>query len=151
MMEEVCLSRKFLRNFTYFIIVLCVKWPLAITSRHRLASMLRPKQKRCSNTRLGKDKSTLECIKTENLAQVAPIDSFSYCLKLRITFGRDDMRYMEECKTKLVFKFILIPIRTFYYLSVPLLHLLYERKGKQFPPYSFLCHARDAQAWTHFL
>jgi hypothetical protein len=51
--------------------------------------MLRPEQKRHNNMPLGKHKSGLECIKTKNLAQAIPIDSFSYCSKSRITLGRE--------------------------------------------------------------
>ena len=43
MMEEVCLSIKFSRNFTCSVIGLCVKRPPAVMSRHRLASMSIPK------------------------------------------------------------------------------------------------------------
>jgi hypothetical protein len=39
MMEEVCLSRKFSRNFTCPVIGLCVKWPLTVMPRHRSTSM----------------------------------------------------------------------------------------------------------------
>ena len=56
MMEEVCLSMKFSRNFTCSIIGLCVKRPPVVMSRHRLASMSIPKQKRHSSMLLGKDK-----------------------------------------------------------------------------------------------
>jgi hypothetical protein len=52
---------------------LCVKEAPAFTSRYRSDSMSRPKQNRCNNTLSGKDKCGPECIKTENLAQAAPI------------------------------------------------------------------------------
>ena len=39
----------------------------------------------------GKDKSGSVCINTENLAQAAPIDSFSYCPKSRIALGRESI------------------------------------------------------------
>ena len=84
MMEEEILSMKCSRNFTCFVIVLCVKRPPAVTSRHRLASMSIPKQMSHSNMLSGKDKFRPACINGENLAQAATIDSFSYCLKSRI-------------------------------------------------------------------
>ena len=40
----------------------------------------------------GKDKSEPACINAENLAQAAPIDSFSYCSKSRIDLGRESIR-----------------------------------------------------------
>ena len=45
MMEEVCLSIKFLRNFTCSVIGLCVKRPPTIMSRHRSVSMSIPKER----------------------------------------------------------------------------------------------------------
>ena len=60
---------------------------LKISSGHRLASI--PNQKGHSNMLAGKDKSRPACINAENLAQVAPIDSFSRCSKSRIAFGRE--------------------------------------------------------------
>ena len=87
--EEVCLSMKFSRNFTCSIIGLCVKQPLVVISRHRLASI--PKQKSCSNMLSGKDKFGPACINAKNLAQAAPIDSFLRCSKLRIALGRESI------------------------------------------------------------
>ena len=71
-----CLAMKFSRNSTCSIIVLCVNHPLAVTSRHRSASMSRPKQKRHKITPSGKDKSRPICINVENQAQPTPIDTF---------------------------------------------------------------------------
>ena len=134
MTEEECLSMKYSRNSTYSVIVLCVKRPPAIMSRHRLACVLIPKQKHRSNMLSGKDKSGLVCNNTENLAQAAPVDSFLRCSKSRIALGWEliwDIGKNE--KVKLVFKFILVPIHTFYGMCVPLLCLRREREGKQFP------------------
>jgi hypothetical protein len=75
MMEEVCLSMKFSRNFTCSVIGLCVKQPPAVTFRHWLACLSIPKQKIHNNMLSGKDKSGLACINAKNLAQPAPIDS----------------------------------------------------------------------------
>ena len=66
MIEEECLCMKCSRNSTYSVIVLCVKRPPAVMSRHRLASV--PKQKSHSNMLSGKDKSGPVCINVENLA-----------------------------------------------------------------------------------
>ena len=93
MTEEECLSMKFSRNFTYSIIGLCVKRPLVVMCRHRLACMLVPKQKSHSNMLSGKDKSGPVCINAEILTQAAPIDS-SRCSKSRIAPGREMMRDM---------------------------------------------------------
>jgi hypothetical protein len=92
MTEEVCLSRKFLRNFTCSIIGLCVKRPPVVMSRHRSSSMSRPKQKRRNNTPSGQDESGPACINIENLAQAAPINSFSYYSKSRIVFVRETIQ-----------------------------------------------------------
>jgi hypothetical protein len=62
MTEEVRLSMKFSRNSICSIIGLCVKRPPAVTSRHRLASMSRPKQNRHKIIPLGNDKSGQACI-----------------------------------------------------------------------------------------
>ena len=61
-------------------------------SRHRSACVSMPKQKNHSNMLSGKDKFGPVCINAENLAQVAPIDSFSYCSKSRIALGRETIR-----------------------------------------------------------
>jgi hypothetical protein len=66
MTEEECLCKKWSRNYTCSVIVLCVKRPLAVTSRHRLASI--PTQKRRNNTPLGKDKSGPACTNAKNLS-----------------------------------------------------------------------------------
>ena len=96
MTEEVCLAMKCSRNSTCFIIVLCVNRPPVVTSRHRSASMSRPEQKRCKITPSGKDKSRLACVNDENLAQAAPIDSFSRYSKSRIGPGRETIRDMGK-------------------------------------------------------
>ena len=67
MTKEVCLSLNFSRNFTCFVICLCVKRPPIVISRHWLASMSIPKQKSHNHILSGKDKSGPTCINTENL------------------------------------------------------------------------------------
>ena len=91
MMEQECLSTKCSRNSTCSVIVLCVKRPLAVMSRHRLASMSIPKQKSRNNMLLGKDKSRPVSINAKNLAQAAPIDSL-HCSKSRIAFSRESIQ-----------------------------------------------------------
>ena len=71
---------------------LCVNWPPAIVSRHRSAVISIPTQKNQSNMLSGKVKSGPSCINAENLAQAAPIDSFSYYSKSRIALGRESIR-----------------------------------------------------------
>ena len=87
MIEEECLCMKCSRNSTYSVIVLCVKRPPAVMSRHRLASV--PKQKSHINMLSGKNKSGPTCINVENLAQATPIESFLRCSKSRIALGRE--------------------------------------------------------------
>jgi hypothetical protein len=68
MTEEVCLAMKCSRNSTCSVIVLCVKRPPAVTSRHRSASMSRPVQKRRKIIPLSNDKSGPTSINVENQA-----------------------------------------------------------------------------------
>ena len=79
---------------------LCVNRSLAVMSRHRSACVSIPKQKSHSNMLSGKDKSGPACINAENLAQDAPIDSFSYCSKSRIALGRESIRDMGKMQDK---------------------------------------------------
>ena len=67
-MKEVCMAMKCSRNFICSVIVLCVKRPPAVMSRHRSASMSRPEQKRRKIMPSGNDKSEPVCINIENLA-----------------------------------------------------------------------------------
>ena len=69
---------------------LCVNWPPVVASRHRSTFMSIPKQKRCNNMPLGKDKFGPVCINIGNLAQAAPIDSLR-CSKFRIALGRESI------------------------------------------------------------
>ena len=91
---------KFSRNFTCSVIGLCVKWPPVVTSRHRSACMSIPKQKSRSNMLSGKDMSGMACINAKNLAQDAPIDSFLYCSKSNVAFGREPIRDMGKMQDK---------------------------------------------------
>ena len=56
---------------------LFVSRPSAVASRHGLACMSIPEQKSHGNMLSGKDKSRPVCNNAKNLAQAAPIDSFS--------------------------------------------------------------------------
>jgi hypothetical protein len=51
-------------------------------------SLLSPNQKCCNNTWLGIDKLGLERVRIEEQSQAAPIISFSFCWKLRISCRR---------------------------------------------------------------
>ena len=95
MMEEVCLSMKFSRNFTCSVIGSCVKRPPAVMSRLTSASMSIPKQKSHNEMLSGKDKSRPTCINTENLAQAAPNGSSCYS-KSRIALGREMIQDMGK-------------------------------------------------------
>ena len=66
--------------------------PSVAISSYRADSLVRPNQKCCNNTWLGKDKSGPECVKTKNLAQAAPMVSFSCWRKLRISCRREAIR-----------------------------------------------------------
>jgi hypothetical protein len=83
------MAMKCSRNSTCSVIGLCVDLPLAVTSRHRSASMSRPDQKRHKITPSGNDKFGPACINVENQAQATPIDFFSRCSKSRIALGRE--------------------------------------------------------------
>ena len=65
--------------------------PVAISSC-RADSLLRPNQKCCNNTWFGIDKSGLECVRIQNLAQTTPMVSFSFCWRLRISCRREAIR-----------------------------------------------------------
>jgi hypothetical protein len=93
--------------------------------------MSRPKQKRCKSTLSGNDKFWPACINIENLAQAAPIDSFSFCSKSRIALGRELIWDIgKNARQKFVFKFFPIPIRTSYSINVPLPHLTHKGEGE---------------------
>jgi hypothetical protein len=129
--EEACLAMKRSRNSTCSVMVLCVKRPLTVMSRHKSAFMSIPKQRSHSNMLLSKDMSGPTCINFENRAQAAPIDSFSHCSKSRIVLGREPIRDMgKKSKTKFVLKFIPVPICTLYGVCVPLLRPSCEGEGK---------------------
>ena len=63
--------------------VLWLNEPPAVISSYRVDSLLRPNQKCYNSTWFGIDKSGPECARSENLAQAAPMVSFSFCWKLR--------------------------------------------------------------------
>ena len=65
-------------------------------SRFRVDFMTKPEQKIFNDTSLGIDKSGQDAKRHKNLAQAAPIDSFSSCSKLRMSIGREFMRLMRE-------------------------------------------------------
>ena len=56
--------------------VLWLNEPPTMISSCRANSLLRPNQKCCNSTWFGIDKSGLECARSENLAEAAPMVSF---------------------------------------------------------------------------
>ena len=72
-------SRMWSSNASPFSMVLWLnESPIAISS-YRADSLLRPNQKCYNSTWFGIDKFGLECAWSENLAQAAPMVSFSFC------------------------------------------------------------------------
>jgi len=76
--------------------VRCANEPPAAKSSLRADSMSKPEQKMFNDTSSGIDKSGLDVKRRKNLAQAAPIDSFSNCSKSRMSIGREFMRLMRE-------------------------------------------------------
>ena len=58
--------------------------------------MSKPEQKMFNDTSSGIDKSGLDAKRRKNLAQDAPMDSFSTCSKLRMSIGREFLRSVRE-------------------------------------------------------
>ena len=73
-------------------VVLCVNEPPPVMSSCRADSLLCPNKKCCNNTWLGIDKSGSERVRIENWSQAAPMVSFSFCWKLRISCHRAAIR-----------------------------------------------------------
>ena len=65
-------------------------------SRSRANFMSKLKQKISNNTTLGIDKSGLDAKRHKNLAQAAPMDSFSTYSILRMSIGREFMCSVRE-------------------------------------------------------
>ena len=76
--------------------VRCANEPPAAKLSLRADSMSKPEQKMFNDTSSGIDKSGLDAKRRKNLAQAAPIDSFSNCSKSRMSIGREFMRLMRE-------------------------------------------------------
>ena len=72
--------------------VLWLNEPSAVISSCRVDSLLRPSQKCCNNTWFGIDESRPERVRIKNLSQAAPMVSFSFCWKLRISYRREAIR-----------------------------------------------------------
>ena len=70
-------SRMWSSNASPSAMVLWLNKPSAAISSCRVDSLLRPNQKCCNSTWFGIDKSGLECARSENLAEAAPMLSFS--------------------------------------------------------------------------
>jgi hypothetical protein len=64
--------------------------------RFRADFMSKPEQKMFNDTSSGIDKSEIDAKTIKNLAQAAPMDSFSNCSKLRMLVGRESMHSVRE-------------------------------------------------------
>ena len=58
--------------------------------------MPKPEQKMFNDTSSGRDKYRLDAKRRKNLAQAAPINSFSNCSKSRISIGREFIHLSRE-------------------------------------------------------
>ena len=76
--------------------VRCANEPPVVLSSFRADSMSKPEQKIFNDTSSGIDKSKLDAKRRKNLAQAAPMDSFSNCSKSRMSIGREFMRLVRE-------------------------------------------------------
>ena len=76
--------------------VRCTNELPVVKSSLRANSMSKPEQKMFNDTSSGIDRSELDAKRRKNLAQAAPIDSFSNCSKSRMSIGREFMRLMRE-------------------------------------------------------
>ena len=76
--------------------VRCANEPPAVVSRSTADFISKPEQKMPNDTSSGIYKSGLDAKRHKNLAQDAPIDSFSNCSKSRMSIGREFMRLMRE-------------------------------------------------------
>ena len=76
--------------------VVCANKPPAVMSRFRADFISKPEQKMFKDTSSGIDKSGIDAKRHKNLAQAAPMDSFSNCTKSRISIGRDFTRLVCE-------------------------------------------------------
>ena len=85
-------SRMQSSNASTSAMVLWFNKPPAVISSYRADSLLRPNQKCCNSTWFGIDKSRPECARSENMAQVSPMVSVSFCWKLRISYRREVIR-----------------------------------------------------------
>ena len=72
----VVFSRMRSSNASPSTMVLWLNKPPTVISSCRADSLLRPNQKCCNSTWFGIDKSGLECARSENLAEAAPMVSF---------------------------------------------------------------------------
>ena len=73
-------------------VVLRVNEPPAVMSSCRADSLLSPSQKCYNNTWFGIDKSRPDLDRIEKWSQAAPMVSFSFCWKLRISCRREAIR-----------------------------------------------------------
>jgi hypothetical protein len=94
--REGVFSRMRSSNASPSTMVLWLNEPPAAISSCRIDSLRKPNKKCCNNTWFGIDKSGPECARSKNLAQAAPIVSFSFCWKLRISCRREVIRVIGK-------------------------------------------------------
>jgi len=86
----------FSRMWSSNAMVLRLNEPPTAISSCRADSLLRPNQKCCNSTWFGIDKSGPDLDRIEKRSQAAPIVSFSFCWKLRISCRRVAIRYIGK-------------------------------------------------------
>ena len=75
---------------------MCANEPPAVMSRSREDFISKPEQKMSDDILSGIDKFGLDGKRRKNIAQSAPMDSFSNCSKSRMSIGREFMRLVRE-------------------------------------------------------
>ena len=76
--------------------LVCANEPPMVMSRSRAHFMSKPEQKMSKDTSSGIHKSGLDAKMHKNLAQAAPMNSFSNCSKSRMSIDREFMRVVSE-------------------------------------------------------
>ena len=75
---------------------MCANEPPAVMLRSREDFISKPEQKMSDDISSGIDKFGLDGKRRKNIAQAAPMDSFSNCSKSRMSVGMEFMRFLRE-------------------------------------------------------
>ena len=75
---------------------MCANKPPAVKSRSRADFISKLKQKMSHDISSGIDEFGLDAKMCKNIAQAAPMDSFSSCSKSRMSVGRESVRSVNE-------------------------------------------------------